>query len=760
MPNYYYTAGNDTIYATTERDFKWGDVIYAEDGDDIVYLGDGVIFASGRGYDTVIGSGKSQYATWHAVQPVKINLLEGWAEDGFGYIDKLTGINTIHLTGLGGEVIGTPADEYVFVFGGVASLKMGEGYDQVHMYQLNSKDFTIRQTGGVVTIKGNGTQVNLEGVDFFRFEDLVINPIYETTEKMMREYKLHEFTETEFSKGWWYDGVYNEPQLVMSRSQAVLHVDIDKDGDLDVIAPMSRGYRTGIDSRTNFLVFINNNGVLEYSEALTKESPFVAGARRGDVLFLERDQSEVFVTVAHDTAIETESRVDIPWRYGDLTITSLSPYKAITNQLIANTGTYAAQMSGRSTAVDAHAFAVGDINNDGMDDLLIGDSPVFAMLQTKSGPFERSSNAFFSSLTNWVEPTLEGATRALLLDIALGDVNGDGLDDLIVGWGHAKVLSRIFFNDKQKGFNLENSITLPESVYGASNSLHLKTFIVDINNDGYNDILILYARYKPFYGGNYIQILIGDGRGNFTDETKVRIGDPVKSPETFGPTWTDFWQVIDIDNDNDLDIVSHNGNNTPFYYENDGRGFFTHHDILNMGAIPVIWGDYDSDGSIEILSMRVIGNESARTYSFVVSELATLNPSLYSIAYDLKGNAGKVAKTLGAVFGKESVLNKEYVGIGLHYIDSGMSYEELAGLAVKAALGEQATSNQIVSHLYKNLVGVLPDRSDLDYFSSMLDRNEMSVGKLAELAAEHELNAANIDLVGLSTTGIEYIPFG
>jgi len=152
MPNHYYTPGNDTIYATTERGFGNGDNIYGEDGDDTAYLGDAVTFVSGRGNDTVIGSGKSDYATWPNVQPVKINLLEGWAEDGYGGIDKVSGINTIHLNRAGGEIIGTTANEKVFVYGGTATLKMGAGSDEVVMFQLKSKDFMIRQTGDVFRV--------------------------------------------------------------------------------------------------------------------------------------------------------------------------------------------------------------------------------------------------------------------------------------------------------------------------------------------------------------------------------------------------------------------------------------------------------------------------------------------------------------------------------------------------------------------------------------------------------------------------------
>jgi hypothetical protein len=106
------------------------------------------------------------------------------------------------------------------------------------------------------------------------------------------------------------------------------------------------------------------------------------------------------------------------------------------------------------------------------------------------------------------------------------------------------------------------------------------------------------------------------------------------------------------------------------------------------------------------------------------------------------------------------VLNKEYVGIGLHYIDSGMSYEELAGLAVRAKLGATVKSSDIVNLVYSNIVGNLPDSGSLQYFASLIDSGQKSIGEIVKLGAEHSLNATNIDLVGLASTGIEYIPFG
>ena len=125
------------------------------------------------------------------------------------------------------------------------------------------------------------------------------------------------------------------------------------------------------------------------------------------------------------------------------------------------------------------------------------------------------------------------------------------------------------------------------------------------------------------------------------------------------------------------------------------------------------------------------------------------------IALDLEGNAGAVVRVLGAVFGKTAAANKEYVGIGLDLMDKGMSYTTLAGLALGAA--GATTNDQIVTLLWTHVVESAPNAADKAAVVAMLEAG-MSAGELARLAADTPLNAANINLVGLTQTGIEYTP--
>jgi serralysin len=86
-----------------------------------------------------------------------------------------------------------------------------------------------------------------------------------------------------------------------------------------------------------------------------------------------------------------------------------------------------------------------------------------------------------------------------------------------------------------------------------------------------------------------------------------------------------------------------------------------------------------------------------------------------------------------------------------------MSYENLMQLALDAKLGNGFSNAAEVSLLYQNLVGSQPSQADLDYWTGTLASGQYSQASLGVMAADLELNAANIDLIGLASTGLEYL---
>ncbi len=131
-----------------------------------------------------------------------------------------------------------------------------------------------------------------------------------------------------------------------------------------------------------------------------------------------------------------------------------------------------------------------------------------------------------------------------------------------------------------------------------------------------------------------------------------------------------------------------------------------------------------------------------------------------TIALDLDGHAGTVAKVLGAVFGAASVRNLDFVGIGLHFMDdAGYSAESLMQLALQARLGSQASHAQVVDLLYTQVMQEPPTADVRQGFVDWLDSGQETVASLGVMAAETAFNRANIDLVGLARTGLAYVPF-
>ncbi len=128
-------------------------------------------------------------------------------------------------------------------------------------------------------------------------------------------------------------------------------------------------------------------------------------------------------------------------------------------------------------------------------------------------------------------------------------------------------------------------------------------------------------------------------------------------------------------------------------------------------------------------------------------------------ALDFDDHAGFVAKTLGAVFGKASISNKNFVGIGLNLLDEGISNEALMQLAMNEALGTEASNhNAAVELLYTNIVGTAPSAQEKSLYVEQLDTGVHTIASIGVWAADTTLNQENIDLVGVAQNGLDYLP--
>ncbi len=410
-----------------------------------------------------------------------------------------------------------------------------------------------------------------------------------------------------------------------------------------------------------------------------------------------------------------------------------------------------------------HTVDVGDLNGDGLDDIYLNARNHGDRIYLSKG------DGTFTSITTF---DLYGKLDTRTLGVLITDTNLDNKDELI----------RLVSNDGDRGFggggnwnqrigNLENQIIssptqspvisyLPTGSFGAGTTGTLGALSLDINGDKLPDLFLNQTRAGVnVYMGSKFQILINDGKGGWKDES-YRVEK--QATEDIVDFWYRDITAADYDMDGDLDIFAYEVSAGTYLYENINGTFFnrTQQVLGNLnpsvnGIYPIDWGNH-----IELVS---IPSRISKTSNYdgevqiFTTELITRRkmPDGKFIAYDIDKNAGTTAKILGAVFGKQAVTNKAYVGIGLHFLDAGWTYDNLAGLALDVAGAK--TNDQIVSLLWANVIGSKPTAADKQPFIALLE-NGMTAGALAHLAADSSFNTTNINLVGLAQTGIEYTP--
>lgn len=178
------------------------------------------------------------------------------------------------------------------------------------------------------------------------------------------------------------------------------------------------------------------------------------------------------------------------------------------------------------------------------------------------------------------------------------------------------------------------------------------------------------------------------------------------------------------------------------------------------GTDAAVFSGVRSDSTVQRTadgSYRVIGPDGSDT----LQGIERLHFTNMSLALDLDGNAGKVARLLGAILGSSAWNNKQYIGLGLDILDKGsLSYQDLMQVALDTVLGSSASNGAVVNLLFQNLTGNSPSTADYNQFVSLLDNGSYTPASLAVAAAEHEINGTNIGLVGLAQTGLEYTPAG
>ncbi|SDY02081.1 DUF4214 domain-containing protein [Nitrosomonas sp. Nm33] len=123
--------------------------------------------------------------------------------------------------------------------------------------------------------------------------------------------------------------------------------------------------------------------------------------------------------------------------------------------------------------------------------------------------------------------------------------------------------------------------------------------------------------------------------------------------------------------------------------------------------------------------------------------------------------AGNTVRLIGAAFDAQNI-TPEFVAIGLQLFDSGRSILEVSQLVINSplfmSLAGSSSNVDFVNLVYQNVVGVPPSAEQRDFFVGLLQGSggTMTQAEVLVLAANSVANETNINLVGLSQTGVEF----
>jgi hypothetical protein len=153
---------------------------------------------------------------------------------------------------------------------------------------------------------------------------------------------------------------------------------------------------------------------------------------------------------------------------------------------------------------------------------------------------------------------------------------------------------------------------------------------------------------------------------------------------------------------------------------------------------------------------------SAASGSDQVFELERVQFTDVATALDLSGPAGEVARVIGALYGTTKLHDAALIGRYLALADSGVRSDQLVhqvlGDPLFAALAGSRSNEDVVKQVYTNIVGNAPSANEIAHYTGLITSGQYTQDSLLWWAAGLDETAQRIDLNGLTTHGLDFLP--